>query len=52
MKAILSIVAAAALAGCLDWAGEAEALRQTHVHAVETAASTNQFEVLPAEVWP
>lgn len=52
MKAILSIVAAAALAGCLNWGDEAEALRQAHVLAVETAASTNQFGVIPAEAVP
>ena len=47
------ILAVAVLSGCLDWDAESAALRLAHVQAVENAAPTDQFDVIPPlEEWP
>lgn len=53
MKKLILVLSVLLLAGCLDWGAESEALRLAHVRAVENAAATNQYDVIPPlEVFP
>lgn len=53
MKTSILLLSVLLLAGCLDWGAESEALRLAHVRALENAAATNQYDVIPPlEVLP
>ena len=53
VKTSILLLSVLLLAGCLDWGAESEALRLAHVRALENAAATNQYDVIPPlEVLP
>lgn len=46
-KMLLIVLAAACLAGCMNWDEESAALREHHMSAVVNAAATNLFTEIP-----